>query len=64
MERIHPLGEDFARWVELTDDYEAEIAHASADEMANRGDLAGLARRIREAERAVHSGERAAVLPH
>jgi hypothetical protein len=56
MERTHPLGDDFARWVELTDDYEARIAHASADEMPDRDDLADLAKRLAGLSRAAFLG--------
>jgi hypothetical protein len=52
MEHCHPLGDDFARWVELTDDYEARLAQASPEEMPDRDGLAGLARHLRELYRA------------
>ncbi|VTY39418.1 Uncharacterised protein [Xylophilus ampelinus] len=51
MEHSHPLGDDFARWVELTDDYEARLAHASPEEMPDRNGLASLARHLRELAR-------------
>ncbi|XXQ53781.1 hypothetical protein ACA040_002460 [Xenophilus aerolatus] len=64
MDQLHPLGEDFARWVELTDDYEARIAHASPEEMPDREELDGLAARLREAARLMHSRVRGAALHH
>ena len=64
MEQLHPLGDDFARWVELTDDYEARIAHASPEQMLDREELDGLAARLREAARLMQSRVRSAALPH
>lgn len=64
MERTHPLGDEFARWVELTDDYEARIAHASADGMPDREDLADLAKRLGELSRAAFVRTRRAEQHH
>lgn len=52
MEHSHPLGDDFARWVALTDDYEAQLAHAFPEDMPDRDELAGIARDLRELSRA------------
>ncbi|MDI3380677.1 hypothetical protein ACFPPF_08400 [Xenophilus aerolatus] len=48
MEDSHPMGEDFARWVELTDDYGSRIAHAWEEDNSDRSDLAELAKRARQ----------------
>lgn len=64
MNRSHPLGDDFARWVELTDDYEARIAHASsAKDLPDREGLAGMVRRVRELSQAATVWHRRAA-PH
>lgn len=64
MERSHPLGEDFARWIELTDAYKDRLAHASAKEMPDRRDLAGIARRLRELSRLAQRWSRSAAPSH
>lgn len=51
MEHTHPLGDDFARGVELTDDFEARLSHASPEEIPDRDRLAGMAKLLRELSR-------------
>jgi hypothetical protein len=52
MEDSYALGEDFARWVELTDDYGLRIAHLWDEETPNLGKLAEMARRLQQLSQA------------
>lgn len=48
MQSSHPLGEDFARWVELTDTLRAQLAQASVEKAPVSRELAHTANRVKE----------------
>lgn len=64
MDRLHPLGDDLAPWVDLSDDYGTRLAHAAAAEIPKLGGRAVMARHIREIARMVRCRDQAGAQIH
>lgn len=54
MQSPHPLGEEFARWVDLTDNLRAQLAHASAEKAPVSAELAKTAKQVRDLSRSLN----------
>lgn len=44
----HPLGPEFAKWVEMTDTYRMQLENVTPEHVPNRGRLTRLAKLVRK----------------